>query len=33
VLLPEAAVARDGRIVVLTMDRLGELEDSGVAST
>lgn len=31
--LPEAAVARDGRIVVLTMDRLGELEDSGVAST
>jgi septum site-determining protein MinC len=31
--LPEAAVARDGRIVVLTLDRLGELEDSGVAST
>jgi septum site-determining protein MinC len=31
--LPEAAVARDGRIIVLTLDRLGELEDSGVAST
>jgi len=31
--LPEAAVARDGRIVVLTLDRLGELADSGVAST
>jgi len=30
---PEAAVARDGRIVVLTLDRLGELADSGVAST
>jgi hypothetical protein len=31
--VPEAAIARDGRIVVLALDRLGELEDSGVAST
>jgi septum site-determining protein MinC len=31
--VPEAAVARDGRIVVLALDRLGELEDPGAAST
>jgi len=30
--LPEAAVARDGRIVVLALDRLGELEDSGAVT-
>jgi septum site-determining protein MinC len=29
----EAAIARDGRIVVLALDRLGELEDSGATST
>jgi septum site-determining protein MinC len=31
--VPEAAIARDGRILVLALDRLGELEDSGAAST
>jgi septum site-determining protein MinC len=31
--VPEAAVARDGRIVILTLDRLDRLESSGVGST
>lgn len=31
--VPEAAIARDGRIVVLALDRLSELEDSGAPST
>ncbi|MFY9739130.1 MAG: septum site-determining protein MinC, partial [Candidatus Cybelea sp.] len=31
--VPEVAIARDGRIVVLVLDRLGELEDWGAAST
>ncbi len=30
--VPEAAVARDGRIVILTLDRLDRLDDSGAAS-
>jgi septum site-determining protein MinC len=31
--VPEAAIARDGRIVVLALDRLGEVEDLGTTST
>lgn len=31
--VPEAAVAREGRIVILTLDRLDRLEDAGAAST